>query len=647
MKRIGRRGITILLLALTAAVSVVAAQAMSGGPSRSSSAALPAGAPLPASPAVAPKVFAGDVRDLPQAPMRAPTKPEFEGVQPLTSKQPPPGRPLARERANPILGQMPSVGANFPGLGRLDTCTGGQCGNGTPPDPNGEVGPTYYIQSVNTSYGIYDKATGARVAAFTENQLFASSSTFCARNGGGDPVVVYDRLANRWILTHLAYLQPFSHGPFYQCIAVSRTGNPVTGGWYLYALRMDRGPAGANTFNDYPKFGIWTNCLYYSFNGFFLSGSYAGTGYGSISRHDMYKGKPLTWTEGFVDPAADAFTMMPANLGTATAGGVPPAGTPEYFVSESNADFRWNVRKFTAGPDCGRGGRLSAATTIPETAYYTLNTQVSQYGTTNTIDSLTDRVMQKVQYVKVGKKESLWVVHAVFPSGGLLPAAPQWAQLDVTGKHIRRAAVQQQIYSPDSTTHRFAPSIAADHDGDAAVGYSTSNPSAAYPGIAYAGRLAGEPPNTLPQAEAQLVAGGGSQTGNCGNDICHRWGDYSGMSVDPADGCTFWYTTEYYTSVANGANTPPIWSTRIGSFKFPSCAPKPPAHCTVPRALGKGLAKAKARISAAYCGVGSIHKKASSARLKGRVLSQSPRPGKQLVYGSPVSLVVGSGPRRR
>src|SRR5207244_2610946 len=158
----------------------------------------------------------------------------------------------------------------------------------------------------------------------------------------------------------------------------------------------------------------------------------------------------------------------------------------------------FEVRKFTAGTNCGGGGTLSAATNVSQTSYTVPGSNiVPQPNTTNTLDSLGDRLMQKVQYRKVGSDESLWLVHTT-------------------------------------------------RGGSAAT--------------------------TLPQTETQLIAGNCSQIGNCGTSICHRWGDYSSMSVDPSDGCTFWYTTEYFTNQTNGTNTPPIWSTRIGSFKFPSCA---------------------------------------------------------------------------
>jgi len=145
----------------------------------------------------------------------------------------------------------------------------------------------------------------------------------------------------------------------------------------------------------------------------------------------------------------------------------------------------------------------------------------------------------------------------------------QWGQLNVTGGTVPATPVQQQIYPPVSDTlHRWMGSLAVDRNGDMALGYSIANGST-NPDIRYAGRLVGDPPNTLPQTQTTMLPGvtRGSQSGNCGSGPCHRWGDYSAMSIDP-DGCTFWYTQEYYETT--GLN----WQTRIGSFRFPSCTPK-------------------------------------------------------------------------
>ncbi|PYL07509.1 MAG: hypothetical protein DME33_10130, partial [Verrucomicrobia bacterium] len=211
---------------------------------------------------VVPRVFNGDVRNLPQVPQQELTRPELE--PPFNYKQLLPEAITGQKlEPNIPLAPMPAPIQNFPGIKRTDTCVGGQCGAGTPPDTNGAVGPNHYIQAVNSAYGIYNK-TGTLLASFTENALWAGTGTFCDGNGGGDPVVIYDALADRWILTHLAYSPGATTGAFYQCVAASQTSDPVTGGWYLYAIRTDTGAVGqppANTINDYPKFGVWTDCL--------------------------------------------------------------------------------------------------------------------------------------------------------------------------------------------------------------------------------------------------------------------------------------------------------------------------------------------------------------------------------------------------
>src|SRR5438552_600390 len=265
---------------------------------------------------VAPAVFNGDVRDLPQVPQTELARPEVE--PPFNAKQllaeahvPQPETP------NIPLAPMPAPIQNFPGITRTDICTGGQCGAGTPPDTNGEVGRNHYIQAVNSAYAIYGK-TGTLLASFTENALWAGTGTFCDGHGGGDPVVIYDAVADRWILTHLAYSGSATSGPFDECIAVSRTNDPVSGGWYLYDIRTDTGAVGQppiNTLNDYPKFGIWTDCLYYSANGFLMpAGIFNGAEFASFSRSDMYAGLPLTGALGFIANNQDPFTMIPSHL---------------------------------------------------------------------------------------------------------------------------------------------------------------------------------------------------------------------------------------------------------------------------------------------------------------------------------------------
>jgi S-layer family protein len=523
---------------------------------------------------VKPSEFNGDVRDLKPVPINlAQRELDFDGLiqYPATPIGPP-----SPETKVPIVAAapMPSPIRNFDGLSRTESVTGGIAGAGFPPDTNGDVGLNHYIISVNDAYGIYDKVTGARVAAFTENSLFSGgpTGTLCDTNSFGDPVVVYDQLADRWILTNFAFIANGSTGlwnpPLYQCFAVSKTSNPVTGGWWLYAVQMDQAPVPSNTLPDYGKFGNWNDgCLYMGANGFSGStGSFVGNIFASFRKSDMESGLPLTASIGFSNLGSSLF---PSNLLGKQAGQLPPAGTPNYFVRNSSTTG-FQVRTFTPGANCGGGGTMSAATTVSHASGTTAGQNVvpQPNDTTHALDSLSDRIMQKVQYRKVGTAESLWAIHTVQPSGA--PTAPQWAQINVTGGTIATTPVQQQIFAPDASLYRWMGSVAADSQGNMAIGYATSNgTSPNFPSIAYAGRLVGDPLNQLPQTETQLVAGGGSQVNNCGSGPCHRWGDYSSMSIDPTDDCTFWYSQEYYDTQTSG--TSGNWHTRIGSFKFPGC----------------------------------------------------------------------------
>jgi hypothetical protein len=544
---------------------------------------------------VVPSEYNGDVRDLPPVYTPRPYLMLNEFEAPRYRKQVGSVTESAPQAPNAALAAMPSPTKNFAGLGFSTSVTGGQAGGGWPPDTNGDVGPTYYIQSVNTAFGIFNKSTGTQVAAFTENQLWNGASTSqCSTRNQGDPVVLHDAINDRWILTDFAFTVDSSgnsSGPFYQCIAVSKSGDPVGGGWWLYAIRMDAGNVPTNTLADYPKFGLWGDgCLYMGANGFDNStGNYAGAIFASFNTANMYSGAALTSSIGFLADTS-VFSMFPANLL-----GTTPSGTAEYFVNVSGTTFAWDVRKFTKGTNCGGSGTLGTATQVSQATYGYPGTGTGSAFTTDIVeqagagspplDSLGDRIMQKVQYRKIGTAESLWVVHTTCGSAhdsnfncvsATSPTQLQWTQINVTGGTINATPVQQQIYAPDTTKSRWMPSLAVDASGDMAMGYSYSS-STDFPGIRYAGRLIGDTLNQLPQTEVQLVAGLSSQKscsdGGGAGCTTSRWGDYSSMSVDPSDDCTFWYTNEYYSTASNNGE----WQTRIGAFKFPTCVSAPPA----------------------------------------------------------------------
>ncbi|MBV9216991.1 MAG: carboxypeptidase regulatory-like domain-containing protein [Acidobacteria bacterium] len=531
---------------------------------------------------VLPTHFDGDVRDLPPVASEADhIEPELEGPNAKRFLRPNSSDLVAQmPEENVTSGPMPGPVKNFQGLFRGDSVTGGAAGNGTPPDVNGDVGLDLYIQSVNSSYAIFSKS-GTRLAAFTENSLWsvAGTGTLCDTTHRGDPVAIYDQFADRWILTDFAFSGTGSAAPFYQCFAVSKSSDPVAGGWWFYAVRVD--DASHVWLNDYPKFGNWNDgCLYMSANEFSTGGSFRGTLFASFNKAAMESGAPLNTTNasiGYISNTSDPYSMMPSNIsGAKLAKFLPPAGTPNYFVSESQTSFAFEVRKFTPGSGCGGGGTLAAPVNVSQASYTypggsTDDNIVPQPGSI-LLDTLGDRVMQRAQYRRIGSSESIWITHT-FQTSANNPTGSQWAQIDVTGGTVATTPVQQQKYDPADGLWRWMSSIAADRDGNVALVYNTSNAST-NPSIAYSGRLAGDPANSMPQNETQLIAGVGSQTGNCGGLPCHRWGDYASISIDPSDDCTFWVTSEYYP--ANAASSV-AWGTQIGAFRFPSCTLTPTA----------------------------------------------------------------------
>jgi hypothetical protein len=279
----------------------------------------------------------------------------------------------------------------------------------------------------------------------------------------------------------------------------------------------------------------------------------------------MYAGAPTAQVLSFNAPSAD-FTLLPSNARLQA--GTPPAGTPDYFVSTWEFLNALTVYKFHVDWD-----RISLSTftgpDIPIAASSWPNASVANAPSLggNSLDVLQIRAMMQNQYSNIGGAESLWATHTVRRANTTGFAAPRWYQVNVTGGTVAGSIPQAATWDPDGANviHRFMPSLAVDRMGDMALGYSTSS-STTKPAIQYAGRLASDPVNTLGQTEQLLIQGNGTQTGNCGGNPCMRWGDYSAMTLDP-DGCTFWYTNEYYDT--DGLDD----HTRIGAFAFPSCTP--------------------------------------------------------------------------
>ena len=448
-------------------------------------------------------------------------------------------------------------------------------GAGYPPDTNGDVGPADYIQTVNVSVGIFRKTDGFRLAAFTFDTLFSSASTGtpCDNNNQGDPVVLYDPQANRWIISDLAWSN-FTSGAMYQCFAVSKTGDPVSGGWFFYAVRTDPG----GHLGDYPKLGVWPDGIYMSANMYSTTSLlFQHVKVWAFKRTDLESGAPLHGVS-FDLPAklhgVFVFGLLPSNL----RGAAPPVGRPNLFASISGI-YAVRIWKFHVDWVTPASSTFTGPSDVGGVDHFAVGpSTVPQRSPGNSLDTLTYRLMMQNQYRNLAGHESLWLAHTV--GNGAVPniASVRWYQINVTGGTVVTVQpLQQGTFNPN-TIHRFMPSLAVDGLGDMAIGYSASS-STFYPSIRYAGRLVGDAPNTLGQGETTLWAGGGAQTNDCGGAKCTRWGDYSAMTVDPIDDCTFWYTNEFYA--VNGGN----WQTRIGAFRYPSCVDKAPPAIVAPQTI--------------------------------------------------------------
>ncbi len=517
------------------------------------------------------KPFHGDVRTLPQVLPTRFERPEFE--EPAVTPVPYPGAAAVGAAAVAQGGMATSAAAanlNAPAPSPSSSFEGldfANWGAGHPPDTNGDVGPQHYIQTINTSVGMYRK-NGVRLAAFTFNSLMSQGSfgNLCDTDNFGDPVVLYDTFEDRWIITDFAFKLDGSGNiiaPSYQCLAVSKSGDPVAGGWNFYSISSTSG------FGDYPKFGIWPDGLYMSANmfGFGAGGSYQNVRVWAFNKAQMYAGEPTVQILSFDAPSAE-FTLLPSNARLQT--GTPPAGSPNYFAVVWQFLNAVSVYKFHVDWTSTSSSTFSGPfTSLTSTwwAQYLNSNATTVPSPANRLDSLYPRLMVQNQYTNLGGVESLWTSHTVGagnPTSNVTStqAAVRYYQVKVTGGSVEASATQSFTYSPDSTVFRFMPSVAVDRAGDMAIGYSASN-ATSNPAIRYAGRLAGDPLNAITQTEQSLLEGTGSQSGSCGG-TCVRWGDYSAMALD-VDGCTFWYTNLYYQTTGLSFNT------RIGTFSFPGC----------------------------------------------------------------------------
>ncbi len=447
--------------------------------------------------------------------------------------------PVVQITLGPLVGTTP--GLNFAGVGNGDY---GFAPDAAPPDTNLAVGATQVVQWVNESFAVFNKSTGALVMGpVAGNSVWSGFGGGCQNNNDGDPIVQYDKINNRWILTQFSV----STTPYLQCVAVSTTSD-ATGTYNRYAFNY-----GSSEFPDYPKVGVWPDAYYISFNMF--TNTFTGAQVCAYNAAAMRSGAPATQVCFHLSSSYGG--LLPSDLDGST---LPPAGTPNLFLNFGTNSL--NLWKFHVDFGTPGNSTLTGPTNIPVAAFTAAcsggGACIPQPGTSQKLDSLADRLMYRLAYRNFGTYESLVVNHSVSVGGRGKSQAVGVRWYELRNPNGTPTVFQQGTFSPDST-YRWMGSIAMDKLGDMALGYSASSGSL-FPSIRYTGRLVTDAPGTM-QSENTIQAGAGSQLRNL-----NRWGDYSAMAMDPGDDCTFWYTTEYLKS--NGTFN---WSTRIASFKFSSC----------------------------------------------------------------------------
>jgi hypothetical protein len=475
---------------------------------------------------------------------------------------------------------IPSPIANFEGVSNQDNFNlyGGRV---VPPDPDGDVGPNRYVEIVNLAFAVYNKQGTRLLGPVPIGALWAGFPVDECTEASGDPIVLHDQFADRWILTQFTTRgidfpnEPLN--PFYNCVAISTTSDP-TGPYFRYAFTT-----GFN-FPDYPKYGVWRDSYLITTREFGIQDpSIYGIGVYGLERNKMIAGDPNARVasfllkdsevpinligDGLLPPDVDGITKpkneVPAPI-VGTQDDQGPYGATFDALNIWEFDVKWlstptasiklktqlPVAGFDSAFPCGPGSRdcLPQPGIIDPTRFLD-------------ILSYRQRPTWRLAYRNFKDYESLVTNQSVEATPGM--AGSRWYEIRRTnGVYSVR---QQGTYAPSDGVHRWMGSIAQDKKGNMALGYSVVNGTDVFPGIRYTGRLAADPLDQMTLGEGTIINGTGVQT-----TTLSRWGDYTSMNVDPADDCTFWYVNEYYTAEGQ-ASSSAGWQTRIASFKLPGC----------------------------------------------------------------------------
>lgn len=411
----------------------------------------------------------------------------------------------------------------------------GQGGTGYyPPDTDGDVSDEHFIQVVNSKYNVYDKTGTKLLGPLNLSTLWSSLPGPWVGTNNGDPIVLWDEEAGRWIITQFALP---NNSQNFELFAVSETSDPL-GAYHLYAFEF------GVQFNDYPKIGVWRDGYYATYNLF--SNNYNPNFIGSkitvVERDKMLIGDPDASMIEFLKNGY--YATMPADIDGEL---LPEEGDPcpIMYITDAKTIQLWG---FSTDWDTPSNSYLNLMTTLVPTYFSEYNGSVPQPNNQG-LDALGQMIMNRLAYRKFDTYASMVTNHTVYANG---KAAPRWYEMRKEDGGSWEL-YQEGTYLPDAEVHRWMGSAAMNADGDIGLAYSVSNGSDVHPSIRYTGRKANDPLGEMTIEEVELKTGTTSQTS------FSRWGDYACLNVDPANDTVFWFTTEY-----NG------WKTWIASFDLGS-----------------------------------------------------------------------------
>lgn len=464
---------------------------------------------------------------------------------------------------------------NFEGLSNLDNAR--FLGHGwLPPDPVGAIGPNHYVEMVNTVFAVYNRQGVKLFGPFLLSTLWEGFAVTACNDNQGDPVVLYDRRADRWILAQ--FTDP-NGAVIYNCVAVSKTSDPA-GAYFRYAFSW------GDFFPDYPKYSVWKNSYLLTSRDFGPPPAFKyGITAAALERSKMIKGDPnarivrFFLDSDFVPTYLMGDGLLPADV-DGTRGpqddAAPIVGTMNKTGPYGAPLDALNVFELAVDWEGVEGSTFSLVAQLPVaqfTSRFPCNTDttpgasrtrscIPQPGTTRKIDILSyrQRPTYRLAFRSFGGYESMVTNQSVQATPGM--AGVRW--YEIRRSNNKYWVAQQGTYASADGVHRWMGSIAMDHQGNMGLGYSVSNGTNVFPGIRFTGRLSGDPLGQMTLGEGVIVNGSGVQLHRAS-----RWGDYTAMNVDPVDDCTFWYVNEY---IQNTAISTAPWQTRIGTFQLPGCA---------------------------------------------------------------------------